>query len=97
MNQKPKNSFKIAGVSHYKKVCELIKIDDNLKMVHDSKNEFDKNAIKILNSKDEICGYVPKSVNKLLIDIYKKKNLKVIETGLYEGNYWIRVMTQKIK
>tara|TARA_B100000886_G_scaffold324861_1_gene269894 strand:+ start:1326 stop:1643 length:318 start_codon:yes stop_codon:yes gene_type:complete len=93
----PKNSFTIAGVSHYKNVCKLIKENDILSMMPDPDNKFDENAIKICNSKNEQCGFVPKSINKYLKDIEKKRVLKVIETGLYEGNYWIRVKTHKIK
>ena len=42
----PKNSFTIAGVSHYKNVCKLIKENDILSMMPDPDNKFDENAIK---------------------------------------------------
>lgn len=91
----PKNSFTVAGVSYCKDVCKSVKIDDILTMVPDPENKYDNNAIKICNSKNEKCGYVPKLITTQIKNKHKK-NLKVIDTGFYEGSYWIRVQIKKI-
>jgi len=70
-----KIEFEIAGTSHYinpKKFKNILKINDNLTLIHEKDNEYDKNAIKIIitkNNKQYLLGYVPRYYNKQLIEL----------------------------
>ena len=59
--------FKIAAVSHVKgaeKACSLLASGEELVLVRDRDNPYDKKAIKVLKGEDgPVLGYVPKAVN----------------------------------
>ena len=72
-------------------------------------NKYDKNAIKVLNSNNEMCGYIPKKykfndeefiLNKLIIKKFEKLNkkfvLKVHEIYKWEGPTGLEVSFHKI-
>ena len=56
-------SFYIAGsMKYYNDVCNALNIGERLTFQNDPDNKFDPNAIKIENSRSELCGYVPSNV-----------------------------------
>lgn len=53
-------SFHIAGsMKYYANVSEALQIGERQTFKADPDNKYDGNAIKIENSKGELCGYVP--------------------------------------
>ena len=86
---KPKTAiptiFKVSGVSFHREVIETLKCGDELKMEKDPDNKYDSNAIKILNSENKMCGFVPKKyklggeefiLNQRVIKKFEKLNTK---------------------
>jgi len=69
------------------KVC----IGDEVDLVPEPDNPYDKNAIK-LTVRDMDVGYIPKEVNQN-IQPYLEKGLKgrIRCLGNYQGTYWMRV------
>ena len=61
---KPKTAiptiFKVSGVSFHREVIESLKLGEQLILEKDPNNKYDSNAIKILNSENKMCGFVPK-------------------------------------
>lgn len=99
MNNKSKigipQIFKVSGVSFHKDVVNSLKENDILILEKDPQNKYDKNAIKILNSENKMCGFVPKKytlfgkefiLNELLIKKFDKitKKYKLIVHSLYK-------------
>jgi hypothetical protein len=87
----PENSFLISGISFYQDNCLDIKYDTELKMELEPENEYDKNAISIINNGKKI-GYVPKSKIKKICRENILEPLKIINIKLINGKYGIRVI-----
>lgn len=62
--------FKLSGVSFCKTGIEELQDYEELKMELEPNNKYDSNAIKVLNSKGNMIGYVPKK--------YKLGDLQII-------------------
>ena len=60
-NKIPK-TFKVSGVSFCQTNINNLNEEDILQMELEPTNKYDSNAIKILNSSGEMCGYVPKKI-----------------------------------
>ena len=81
--------FKVAGVSFHKQKVESLSEGDILTLQKDPNNKYDSNAIKILNSKEEMLGFVPKEFNSAIIKKFEKVStvytLKVKNIHKWEG------------
>ena len=87
--------FKVSGVSFCKDIVNQLKVNDILTMQKDPENKYDKNAIKILNSENKMCGFVPKKysvqdkefiLNELIIKKFDKitSKYKLVVHSLYK-------------
>ena len=101
--------FKVNGVSFHKEVVDNLKVQEELKFEKEPNNKYDKNAIKILNSKGEMIGYVPKKykikdtefiLNELVLKKYDKltTKFKLLVHSIYkwDGPTGLEVRFQKI-
>ena len=81
--------FKVAGVSFHKQKVESLSEGDILTLQKDPNNKYDSNAIKILNNKEEMVGFVPKEFNSAIIKKFEKVStvytLKVKNIHKWEG------------
>ena len=81
--------FKVAGVSFHKQKVEALSEGDILTLQKDPNNKYDSNAIKILNNKEEMVGFVPKDFNSAIIKKFEKVStvytLKVKNIHKWEG------------
>ena len=93
----PKESFLIAGISHYQNNLVDINLDSILKLKLEPENKYDSKAVQILFN-NKCIGYVPK------IDIYQNMclnnindNLKIINIKREPDNknFGIRVILNK--
>ena len=92
----PKESFLIAGISHYQDNMRYISLDTKLTMIKEPENKYDKNAIKI-KYEDKCLGYVPnKSFYKDLCfnNINYSLNIINIKRDKESNNYGIRVIPE---
>tara|TARA_B110000259_G_C13698909_1_gene275488 strand:- start:77 stop:448 length:372 start_codon:yes stop_codon:yes gene_type:complete len=71
----PKESFLIAGISHYQNNLLHINCNSELKLKLEYNNKHDDSAIQILFN-DKCIGYVPNN------DFYKRMCLKNIDSNL---------------
>ena len=73
-----KIEFDIAGTSHYlidNNIKNSLRINSNVKLVRDLKNEYDRYAIKVIydyNGDETILGYVPRYYSKDLSEILEE-------------------------
>jgi len=93
--------FKVAGVSFYKENVKILSQDEILKLELDPCNEYDSNAIKVLNSNGKMIGHVPKEFNiglcKKFDKIQQKYVLKVKNIHKWEGPTGLEVEFTKKK
>lgn len=77
--------FKLSGVSFCKEGIKELQDSEELKMELEPENKYDSNAIKVLNSKGNMIGYVPKKfkigdseiiLNALVVKKFKKLNMR---------------------
>ena len=111
--EKPKTAiptiFKVSGVSFHREVIDSLKRGEELRMEKDPENKYDSNAIKIINSKNEMCGFVPKKyelggeefiLNQRVIKKFEKltTKYKLLVHSLYnwEGPTGLEVRFDKI-
>lgn len=93
----PKESFLIAGISHYQNNLENINFDSELKLRPEPNNKYDNKAIQILFN-DKCIGYVPKDqyFNTMCMeninDMLKIINIKRESEN---NNYGLRVILNK--
>lgn len=91
--------FKVAGVSFHKKKVESLSEGDILTLQRDPDNKYDSNAIKILNSKEEMVGFVPKDFNSAIVKKFEKVSkvytLKVKNIHKWEGPTGLEVEFSK--
>ena len=112
--------FKVSGVSFHRTVVDTLKETDGVVpttyekeneqifLEKDPKNKYDINAIKIVNSKGEMCGFVPKKysikqneiiLNELVLKKYEKLTIeyKLIVHSVYkwDGPTGLEVRFQK--
>ena len=101
--------FKVSGVSFYRTVVDNLKENEQIFLEKDPKNKYDTNAIKIVNSKGKMCGFVPKKysikqneiiLNELILKKYDKltTKFKLIVHSVYkwDGPTGLEVRFQKI-
>ena len=101
--------FKVSGVSFHRTVVDNLKENEQIFLEKDPKNKYDTNAIKIINSKGEMCGFVPKKysikqneiiLNELILKKYEKltTKFKLIVHSVYkwDGPTGLEVRFQKI-
>ena len=110
---KPKTAiptiFKVSGVSFHREVVDSLKYGEELKMVKDPENKYDSNAIKIVNSENKMCGFVPKKyeingeeliLNQRVIKKFEKLTTKykllVHSLSKWEGPTGLEVRFDKI-
>ena len=86
----PPNSFLIAGVNNYYKICEKIETDDVLLCIPEPTNEYDPNAIMIKTQVGELCGYVPKENTQYILTSNITRVI-VINKKRHDGKYGLRV------
>ncbi len=81
--------FKVAGVSFCKTVVEKLSEGEILFLEKDPENKYDKNAVKIVNTKNEMVGFIPKIFNQAILKkfdkIKTKYELKVKSIHKWEG------------
>jgi hypothetical protein len=100
--------FKVSGVSFHRTVVDNLKENEQIFLEKDPKNKYDTNAIKIVNSKGEMCGFVPKKysikqneiiLNELVLKKYEKLTIeyKLIVHSVYkwDGPTGLEVRFQK--
>ena len=70
--------FYLAGARHYlgcegNKCIDAIEINegDEIHLIHESDNQYDKSAIRIENNKNQILGYVPRYYTKACLEFIK--------------------------
>tara|TARA_B110000483_G_C18100366_1_gene505586 strand:- start:43 stop:354 length:312 start_codon:yes stop_codon:yes gene_type:complete len=68
--------FKVSGVSFCKTVVETLENDQVIKLEKDPDNKYDSNAIKILNSENQMVGFVPKQFNQAILKKFEKISTK---------------------
>jgi len=68
--------FKVSGVSFCKTVVETLENDQVLKLEKYPDNKYDSNAIKILNSENQMVGFVPKQFNQAILKKFEKISTK---------------------
>lgn len=101
--------FKVSGVSFCKDIVDSLKEDELLFLEKDPENKYDTNAIKIINSKGEMCGFVPKKyklkdqemiLNKLILKKFDKLSTKykllVHNLHKWDGPTGLEVRFQKV-
>ena len=93
----PKESFVIAGISHYQNNLLDIDYDSNLQLNTEPENKYDSNAIQMLFN-NECIGYVPND------DFFKSMCVKNINSNLKiinikreseNKNYGLRVILEE--
>ena len=52
--------IKLSGVSFYQDTIKKLNKNDILDLILEPDNKYDKNAIKVVNKDNELCGYIPK-------------------------------------
>lgn len=85
-----KREFYIAGPRHYLG-CDgnncwkglNLKPDEQLKLLSQRDNEYDENAIKILNNNEVLIGYIPRYYNKELNKLINKGYVYIIKVLEY--------------
>ena len=81
--------FKVAGVSFHKKNVESLSHGNILHLELDPENKYDSNAVKVLNDKNEMLGFVPKEFNSAVVKkfekISKKYTLIVKNIHIWDG------------
>ena len=93
----PKESFLIAGISHYQDNLIDITYDSILKLKTEPENKYDSEAIQILFN-DKCIGYVPSNVFIKSMCIRSiNSNLKIINIKRVSENknYGIRVILEE--
>ena len=101
--------FKVSGVSFHRTVVDNLKENEQIFLEKDPKNKYDTNAIKIVNVKREMCGFVPKKysikqneiiLNELILKKYEKLTIeyKLIVYSVYkwDGPTGLEVRFKKI-
>lgn len=101
--------FKVSGVSFYQDIVNSLKEDEQVFLEKDPENKYDSNAIKLINSKGEMFGFIPKKykigteeiiLNKLVLKKYNKLTTKfkvmVHSINKWEGPTGLEVRFQKI-
>lgn len=80
-NGNVKRKFYIAGTRHYigceGAQCEDavdLKVEEQLELVLEPENQYDKNAIKIIDSRENLLGYVPRYYSKGVTEFLKQGN-----------------------
>lgn len=77
--------FKLSGVSFCREGINELEETEELKMELEPDNKYDSNAIKVLNSKGNMIGYVPKKfrigdsdiiLNSLVLKKFNKLNMR---------------------
>ena len=68
--------FKVSGVSFCKTVVETLENDQVIKLEKDPDNKYDSNAIKILNSENQMVGFIPKQFNQAILKKFEKISTK---------------------
>ena len=79
----------ICGLSHYRISSDIIKEGDDLRWEYDSRNEYDKKAIKVFK-KDLLLGYV-KIVHSGIFYKTRGKNLKIKVKSIDSNGFLNRV------
>ena len=91
----PKESFTIAGISHYQTIAKDIVYDDKLNMMAEPENRYDQTAIAIYRNEEKI-GYVPKEYYyKQLCKKFMNKPLRVINIKSIRNIRGIRVIPEE--
>jgi len=79
----------VCGLSHYQISSDIIKEGDNLRWEYDSRNEYDKKAIKVFK-KDLLLGYV-KIVHSGIFYKTRGENLKIKVKSIDSNGFLNRV------
>lgn len=110
---KPKTAiptiFKVSGVSFHRDIIDTLECGQELKLEKDPDNKYDCHAIKILNSENRMCGFVPKKyeingeefiLNQRIIKKFEKltTKYKLVVHSLYkwDGPTGLQVRFDKI-
>lgn len=91
---------KIAGTTFYKvyELTPLLTVGDELELVRDPQNKYDKNAIRINSRSGEQLGHVPRLDAAVLAPLMDTgKELKASVTGIVGGgdlNWGVRIQIE---
>lgn len=79
---------KIAGLyfCHGHEALQSVSVGEQLLWEREPDNRFDKNAIKIMNSKREMIGYIPKDLVKEIVPMMESKEVKDMKVTVNEFN-----------
>ncbi|MBR5709911.1 MAG: HIRAN domain-containing protein [Thermoguttaceae bacterium] len=85
----------VAGTAHVPDVASLanqLKPGDRLFLIREPNNEYDSNAIMVLNQKEQKLGYIPKAKNPLLAKMMDEGLLLYADVDAVEQNdSWVKI------